>query len=74
MIAGRFVVDAWLRGKTYYAVTSRRILIARWGIGSKLTALGLDRLPDVQLSQGVDGRGTIRFGQPATPMWVKAKR
>jgi hypothetical protein len=69
LIAGRFVVDAWLRGRTYYAVTSRRILIARSGFAGKLIALAIDRLPDVQLSQGADGRGTIQFGQPVAAMW-----
>ncbi len=59
---GRFAVDAWLRSATRYAVTDRRILIARSGPFSNFTALGLDRLPDTQLNEGGGGRGTIRFG------------
>jgi hypothetical protein len=43
LIAGRFMVDAWIRGKTRYAVTNRRILIARSGSFSNFTALSLER-------------------------------
>jgi len=68
LVAGRFVVDAWLRSKTRYAVTNRRVLIARSGSFSRFTAVSLDRLPDLQLSEGANGRGTIRFGQ-AAPYW-----
>ncbi len=67
-IAGRFVVDAWIRSKTHYAVTNRRILIARSGPFGKFTTLSLDLLPEVQLSEHANGRGTLRFGQPA-PYW-----
>ena len=67
-IAGRFVVDAWLRGKTRYAVTNRRILIARSEPFSSFISLNLNRLPDVELQEDATGRGTLRFG-PATPLW-----
>jgi hypothetical protein len=70
-IAGRFAIDAWLRGDTRYAVTDRRILIARSGPWRGFTALGLDRLPDVRLSLRGDGRGTLRFGQPASMFWSR---
>ena len=30
-----------------------------------LIALGLDRLPEVRISESADGRGTIGFGQPS---------
>ncbi len=68
LIAGRFVVDAWIRSKTSYAVTNRRILIARSEPFGKLVSLNLDRLPDVELQEDGNGRGTLRFG-PATPFW-----
>src|SRR4051812_27798091 len=48
MIAGRFVVDAWLRSKTRYAVTDQRVFIARSGPFSRFTIISLDRLPDLQ--------------------------
>ena len=64
-VAGRFVVDAWVRRGLYYAVTDQRILIARGSPFARFTVLSLAKLPDVDLKEGGNGRGTIRFGQPA---------
>lgn len=61
-VFGRFAVDAWLRNSTRYAVTDRRILIARSGPLGAFMTLSLDRLPDVRLREGAGGRGTIQFG------------
>ncbi len=44
-IVGRFAVDAWLRSKTYYAVTNQRILIARSGPFGNFTAVNLNCYP-----------------------------
>ena len=68
LIAGRFVVDAWARRHTGYAVTNRRILIVRTAPFGKFTSLSLDRLPEVQLNERADGSGTLRFGAP-TGYW-----
>jgi hypothetical protein len=68
LVAGRFLLDAWIRGGMVYAVTNRRILISRSGPFGKLTALSLDRLPDASISESAGGRGTIRFGEPV-PFW-----
>jgi hypothetical protein len=67
-VFGRFLVDAWMRRGMRYAVTDRRVLIARAGPFSKLTAIGLNQLPDVNLNERRSGRGTIRFGQQVS-MW-----
>jgi len=67
-MAGRFLVDAWLRSKTRYAVTNRRILIVRSAPFGSFLSLYLDRLPDVEMTEDSRGCGTLRFG-PATPMW-----
>ncbi len=64
LIAGRFVHDARVRRDTYYAVTSRRVLMLHRKSTSRFTAMSLDRLPDLSLVERKDGRGTIRFGQP----------
>jgi hypothetical protein len=68
LIAGRFVVDAWLRSKTSYAVTNRRALITRSAPFGRFVSLNLNRLPDMELKDDATGRGTVRFG-PATPLW-----
>jgi hypothetical protein len=71
LTVGRFGFDAWLRRCTQYAVTNRRIVIVRTGAFPKLTSVGLDRLPDLQLTERPDGSGTIRFG-PSQPIWGTA--
>lgn len=65
---GRFVADAWLRRLTSYALTNRRIVIARSGVFGKVTSISLDRMPEMQLSERDDGSGTIRFGA-SMPYW-----
>jgi hypothetical protein len=62
MILGRFVTDAWIRRNMLYALTNRRVLIARQNPTFKFTALNIDQLPSAELEEGRDGRGTIRFG------------
>jgi hypothetical protein len=61
-IAGRFLLDAWMRAGMLYAVTNKRILISRSGPFGNFTAVSLDRLPDASISESAGGRGTIRFG------------
>jgi hypothetical protein len=63
-VVGRFFVDAWMRRGLRYAVTDRRILIARPAPFSRFTTLGLGQLPEGNLKESANGRGTIRFGQP----------
>jgi hypothetical protein len=61
-MAGRFAIDAWLRGGTAYALTDRRVLILKSRPTTDFTALGLDRLPEARITERADGRGTVRFG------------
>lgn len=73
MIGGRFFWDAYQRGKTYYGVTTERILIVRQGIGSSVKSLLLRSLADVTLSARSDGSGSIQFGTAGsfgTPAWL----
>lgn len=63
-VAGRFLLDAWVRSGTQYALTNKRVLIARSWPFAKLTALSLNRLPETSLVEGANGKGTIRLGQP----------
>ncbi len=64
---GRFLADAWLRRQTSYGLTDRRVLIARRGPFANFTALQLDHLPTINLSERGKGRGTIRFGERNYP-------
>jgi hypothetical protein len=67
-VFGRFLVDAWVRSGTRYALTDRRILILRTGPFANFTALALSQTSGAQLSERPGGRGTIRFG-PGMSMW-----
>lgn len=61
---GRFILDAWIRRGLHYAVTDRRILIARPSPFARFTALNVTQLYDVDLKERRNGRGTIRFEPP----------
>lgn len=61
-IAGRFALKAWVKRRTFYAVTDRRILILSEALGSRLQAVFIDTLPLVEKSVGRTGRGTVVFG------------
>lgn len=63
MLVGRFVHDAWLRARTYYAVTDRRVLIWREGINASFKALDRAELDVMELKER-GTRGTICFGPP----------
>ncbi len=63
LIFGRFLIDAYLRARLYYAITDRRVLIVRDAPFPGLVSLTLTPPPQVQLVLGAGGRGTIKFGQ-----------
>jgi len=65
LVVGRFLLDAMIRRGMGYAVTDKRVLILRTGLFSKFSAIGLDQLSDTNLTEGANGRGTIRFGAAA---------
>jgi hypothetical protein len=65
LFVGRFVVDAWLRSRTSYAVTDQRILIVRSAPFPSITSIDLDRLPEINLIGDGMPTGHIRFG-PST--------
>ncbi|CAL4869970.1 hypothetical protein MMA231_04268 (plasmid) [Asticcacaulis sp. MM231] len=60
VIFGRFFFDAAARANTVYAVTDRRIIIvARTSVRS----LAFGTLPQLELKEGSNGRGSIIFGE-----------
>jgi len=68
-VAGRFVLDAWARATTSYAVTNHRVLISERK-GGNLRSLEIGSLPSLELNERKDGSGTIRFGPLAgLAMW-----
>ena len=62
MIAGRFLVDARQRAKTFYGVSNERILIVSGMLKQKVDSLNLRTLTNLSLSEEKDSEGTISFG------------
>jgi hypothetical protein len=64
LCAARFLIDAYVRSSTLYALTDNRILILRRGYRPRFVALTMDRLPVLSLEEERSGTGTIRFQPP----------
>ena len=62
LIFGRFFADARSRSRTFYGVTSERIIIISGLFSLQTKSLQLRTLTDVSLTQRADGSGTITFG------------
>jgi hypothetical protein len=61
LIWGRFIYDAWLKRRTYYAVTNRRVIVVQNGWSRKMVAPYLDSLPTVTKEGPDSGPGTLAF-------------
>lgn len=59
-IWGRFVYDAWLKRRTYYALTNRRILVLQEGWKRKTNSMYLEAIPTIE-REGT-ATGTLWFG------------
>ena len=62
LVFGRFFVDAWMRSKTYYAVTNERVIILSGIFTRDVKSLNLRTLSDISLTERQDLSGTITFG------------
>lgn len=62
IMVGRFYVDARQREKTFYGVSSERIVIASGLFGKRVNSLDLRTLRDISLYKSANGRGSIIFG------------
>lgn len=60
LLWGRFVHDAWLKRRTYYGVTSRRVVVVQDGWSYKRCFSYIDVLPTIQ-KEGSE-TGTLWFG------------
>ena len=59
---GRFILDARTRERTFYAITSERVIIVTRLFSRSTNSLSLRTLADVTLTERADGSGTITFG------------
>jgi hypothetical protein len=62
LVFGRFLVDARIRGRTFYGITNERIVIVRGLFARRTKSLNLRTLSDISLSERSDRSGTITFG------------
>jgi hypothetical protein len=70
LLLGRFLVDARARAKTYYGVTSKRIMVVAGMFSRRVSSLDLRTLTDVSLTERSNRTGTITFG-PLHPLaWM----
>jgi len=68
LIWGRFLYVGWLKKRTYYAVTNRRVVVVQDGWKRQMASAYIDSLPAIIKEDGSRGIGVLRFGQPL-PMW-----
>jgi hypothetical protein len=61
MIWGRFFYTAWKKGRTYYGITNKRVLVLNTGASRKITDAYFSNLDSVSLSVQPNGIGTIQF-------------
>lgn len=60
-IWGRFLYAAWMRGRTYYAITNQRVMVVQNGMKPRVASAFIKSLPGVAKEMGRDGVGTLRF-------------
>src|SRR5437879_2105196 len=61
MIWGRFLYDAWLKRRTYYVLTNRRLLILQEGWKRKTNWMYLEAIPTIEREGTMTG--TLWFGK-----------
>ncbi|CUS03028.2 conserved protein of unknown function [Candidatus Promineifilum breve] len=64
LLVGRFIVDAWLRSRTYYGVTDRHGVIIRLSTAAEMQSVSLTSLSYLKLTLRRGGTGTIEIGRP----------
>ncbi|MGA3344371.1 MAG: hypothetical protein ABSC76_05795 [Terracidiphilus sp.] len=60
-IWGRFLYTGWKKTRTFYGVTSKRVLVLNSGNNRRVTDAFLSNLDSVSLTTRPDGIGTIEF-------------
>lgn len=61
MLLGRFWIDAKARSKTFYGVTSQRVIIIDGLISQQIHSIILKEILEVQFTHRSDGTGTLEF-------------
>jgi hypothetical protein len=69
-IWGRFLVTAWKKRRTYYAVTNHRVIVVQQGLSRKMASAYIDTLPNLIKEERRRGLGSLLFTQPR-PLWFR---
>jgi hypothetical protein len=72
LIWGTFVYAAWLKKRTHYAVTNRRVIVLQNARQRKIASCYLDSLPAWIKEGGSNGTSTLRFMQTPT-IWARSR-
>jgi hypothetical protein len=72
LIWGRFIYTAWLKRRTYYAVTHRRVIVVQNSWKRQLASAYIDTLPTLIKEGGSNGIGILRFAQ-SEPMSSRSR-
>jgi len=70
IIVGRFFVDMIQRSRTYYALTSERAIIISGLMNQSVKTVKLKQLPEINISTGRNGKGSITFGASHPMAWM----
>jgi hypothetical protein len=64
LLVGRFFVRRWVRARTLYAVTDRRVIVIApsWARRESTTSVWLSSYPPIESRLASDGRGTLLIG------------
>jgi hypothetical protein len=65
LIWGRFVYTWWKKGRVFYGVTDKRVIVLDRAWGRRANVAYIDQLSTIQKDMRSDGIGTLRFGYPA---------
>jgi hypothetical protein len=68
IIWGRFFYAAWLKRRTHYAVTNRRVIVVQNGWTRHMASAYIEGLPTIVKQGSSNGMGTLSFAQ-SQPMW-----
>ncbi len=60
LIWGRFFYDGWLKRRTYYGITNRRLIVLQQSTKRKTCSLYIDAIPSVERNGSFTG--TLSFG------------
>jgi hypothetical protein len=63
-VFGRFFVDSMARARTFYGLTSHRVIITSGLFSRTINSLPLRALHDISLRERADRSGTVMFGRP----------